>query len=114
MPQCVAGTDYSKLLPPSVRTRSSTDICNCFLCTKGRETLAPFPVSKTMKNPSMKFCTDSHGEIAPGINLICTRSERNSNIVQLVKSVSARSRGQIVSQALKGLIILYGSIQYSK
>ena len=58
--------------------------------------------------------TQTIREIAPGINHICTRSERNSNIVQLVKSVSARSRGQIVSQALKGLIILYGSIQYSK
>ena len=102
MSQCVPGTDYSKLLPPSVRTRSSSDICSCFLCKKGRDTLTPFQVSQTVKDPPVKSCTICHGEIAPGVSHICTRPERNNNIVDLVRSVSERSRGQIVSQALKG------------
>ena len=108
MSQCVPGTDYSKLLPPSVRTRSSSDICSCFLCNKGRETLTPFQVSHTAKDPPVKSCTSCHGEIAPGVSHICTRSERNTNIVDLVRSVSERSRGQIVSQALKGQYINIG------
>ena len=102
----VEGTDYAKLAPPPLRTRNSTDICNCYLCNKGRDTLIPGGVPKsTPKAPPMKICAECKGELAPGVRHICTRDERNQNIVELFKSGSEKSRRQILSQTLKGISI---------
>ena len=103
MTQCVTGTDYTKLTPPPVRTRSSTDTCHCYLCTKGRDTLVPFTLSKSNPKPApVKICTECKGEIAPGVYHVCTRAERNNNLIDMLRSASGRSRGQIVSETLKG------------
>ena len=56
----------------------------------------------TPKAPPMKICAECKVELAPGVRHICTRDERNQNIVELFKSVSEKSRGQILSQTLKG------------
>ena len=97
------GTDYSQLAPPPLRTRSSTDSCHCHLCNKGRQTLVTFEASKSKaKDPPLKVCTECQGEVAPGVSHVCTRGERNNNILELFRSVSDRSRGQILSASLKG------------
>ena len=68
--------------------------------------MVPGGVAKSKaKPPPVKICVECKGELAPGVSHICTRGERNQNIVELFKSVSERSRGQILSQSLKGKII---------
>ena len=99
----VTDMDYSKLTPPPVQTRSSTDRCHCFLCAKGRQTLVPqAPYSNPLA--PIKICPECKGKVAPGVSHVCTRTERNSNIMEMFRSLSDRSRGQVLSQSLKGKI----------
>lgn len=48
--------NYSKLIPPPVKTRSSSDQCTCFLCSRGRENLV-----SGYKGPSSKLNRNCHG-----------------------------------------------------
>ena len=92
-----------------MRTRSSTDVCQCFLCTRGRQTLVPQAPNPHPTADPRKTCPQCSGQLAPGISHVCTRSSRNENILDLVRSVSARSRGQILSETLKDIRTEAGS-----
>ena len=110
--KCVPTTDYSKLLPPPVRTRTSGDICHCLLCSTGRQTLVPGSMTAAkVKDPPVKICPECQGEVAPLVSHVCTRSERNNNIEELLRSVSNRSRGQILSSTLKGKVLIRNIIK---
>jgi hypothetical protein len=94
--------------PPPVLTRSSNAICHCYLCNRGLDTLVPGGVPKSKPvAPPVKMCLDCQGEIAPRVSHVCTRSERNNNILEIFRSVSGRSRGQILSQTLKSSYLAY-------
>ena len=103
----MTGTDYSTLTLPPVLTRS-TNICHCYLCKKGRDTLVPGGIAKSApRDPPVRICPECQGEIAPGVSHVCTRSERNNNILEIFRSVSGRSKGQILSQTLKGSLPIF-------
>ena len=97
--------DYSTLTAPPVRTRNSSDRCHCFLCAKGRQTLVPQVPSINPKHP-IKLCPSCQGKLSPGVSHVCTRVERNSNIVEIVKALSDRSKGQVLSETLKGKTLI--------
>ena len=101
--------DYKGLTSPPMRTRSSTDVCQCFLCTRGRQTLVPQAPNPHETAAPLKMCPLCNGQLAPGVSHVCTRSSRNENILELVRSVSTRSKGQILSQTLKDIRTEAGS-----
>ena len=102
----MSDTDYDSLKTPPVKTRSSADMCTCYLCQRGRDTLVPFVANQATSDPVMKICAFCKSKVAPGLQHICNRRERNENIIDIVKNLSPMSKSQIMSESLKGKLIL--------
>ena len=101
-PRLPEGVDYATLFPPAVLTRSSSGLCHCFLCEKGRNTLRPqAPSSQTV---AQKICVECKGHIAPRVVHNCTRAVKQENILGIIRSHSEKSKEQVLSAALKGIL----------
>ena len=103
----MASVDYSKMVPPPLRTRTATEFCLCLMCQTGKNVqknnLVYKEVAEGSKIAPIKICKTCAGEIAPGVSHICNRTSRNDNIQGIIRSLSGKSQGQIVAQVLKGM-----------
>ena len=59
------------------------------------------PKKPTKPPAPIKICTQCQGEMAPGVSHECTKTARNSNVVELVKNMSGKSQGQILSKLIR-------------
>ena len=50
----------------------------------------------------VKICPNCKGQLSQGVSHLCSRAERNINVLDLVRSLSDRSKGQVTSESLKG------------
>lgn len=73
------------------------------------------PSSKSTETAMVPFktCPYCKGVVAPGISHVCTRMERHKNVVQMVKSLSERSKNQVLSQSLREIKENTGSSSFS-
>merc|ERR1719186_1373133 len=105
----ITDVDYKSLIPPPLRTRSSTDRYQCTLCQKGRITLLVQPKKPDTALGPVKICPGCQGRVAQGITHVCTKTNRNNNILETVGSLSAKNKGQVLSQSQKDLSDQSGS-----
>ena len=61
----------------------------------------------------VKTCPSCRVIVAPGTSHVCTRIERNKNVVQMVKSLSEKSKNQVLSQSLREIQETTGSSSFS-
>ena len=94
--------DYNLLNLPTPITRNS-DRCKCFLCSCGRNTFANLykPTSVNISPQPLKVCSECKSDIQKGVSHKCSKVSRNENICQLVRSLSEKSKEQILAQALR-------------
>ena len=83
-----------------MKTRSSEEMCHCFLCQKGRDTLKPQAPSTVQS--VVKVCLDCQTQLSPGIPHQCNNSRKKENLVDLLKSLDEKSKLQVISKVLKG------------
>ena len=105
--------DYSQMKVP----RATGDICQCRWCQIGRMNGAQYlqhcksvvnqrgrpRVQEPPSTDTVPICNFCNGVKAAGVPHVCNKTERNNNLVNLVREASPESQGRVVSQLLNGL-----------
>ena len=68
--------NYDILLPPAMKTRHSTEICECFLCLSGRNTLVPQQPKVT--ESVAKVCLECQGHLPLGSDIFVQKQKEMS------------------------------------
>ena len=107
---------FEKLGPPPPTTRASVDsCCNCHICSLARLNLNYKSYAENHSNPhgnpnynpksppgkAVTICSKCFTEIGRGIPHPCVRSQKVSNISNLVKNTSEKSRSKVAASTIK-------------